>query len=128
MSSLHARRPPRLEQGAHLRKTKRSTGITPKRGAGSLRRPPSASASTSVSGTDPEMGNSGGGNSSSHSSKKKCCNIQRTIVCTFVAVVLMFLFMQIRGMFGLMLSNSDASYLRGVSIGKSEMDAAVTAP
>mmetsp|Transcript_34132 Transcript_34132/g.50304 ORF Transcript_34132/g.50304 Transcript_34132/m.50304 type:complete len:130 (-) Transcript_34132:126-515(-) len=129
MSSLHARRPPRLEQGAHLRKTKRSAGITPKRGAGSLRRPPSASASTSTSGTEPEMGNSGGGgNSSSHSSKRKCCNLQRTIVCTFVAVVLMFLFMQIRGMFGLMLSNSDASHLRGVSIGKSEVDAAVTAP
>mmetsp|Transcript_22792 Transcript_22792/g.38913 ORF Transcript_22792/g.38913 Transcript_22792/m.38913 type:complete len:127 (-) Transcript_22792:142-522(-) len=126
MSSLHARRPPRLEQGAHLRKTKRSTGITPKRGAGSLRRPPSASAS--ASGTEPEMGNSGGGNSSSHSSKKKCCNFQRTMVYTFVAVVLMFLFMQIRGVFGLMLSNSDASHLRGVSIGKSGADAVVKAP
>ena len=126
MSSLHARRPPRLEQGAHLRKTKRSTGITPKRGACSLRRPPSASAS--ASGTEPEMGNSGGGNSSNHSSKKKCCNLQRTMVCTFVAVVLMFLFMQIRGVFGLMLSNSDASHLRGVSIGKSGADAVVKAP
>jgi hypothetical protein len=117
MSSLHARRPPRLEQGEHLRKTKRSAGITPKRGAGSLRRPPSASAS---SGTEIQMGNSGGGNSDS--SKKKWCNLQRKIVCAFVAVVITFLLVQIKGIFVLMLSNSDASHLRGVSTSKSDAD------
>mmetsp|Transcript_6535 Transcript_6535/g.10606 ORF Transcript_6535/g.10606 Transcript_6535/m.10606 type:complete len:126 (+) Transcript_6535:222-599(+) len=125
MSSLHARRPPRLEQGEHLRKTKRSTGIIPKRGAGSLRRPPTASSS----GTGIQTGKSGGEKGNIHSSsKKKCCNLQRTIVCTFVAVVLMFLFMQIRSMFGLMLSNSDASHLRGISTSKSKVDPAVNTP
>ena len=122
MSSLHARRPPRLEQGEHLRTTKRSNRTIPKRGAGSLRRPPTASSS----GTEIHMGNNGGGKGNSQ--KKKCYNLQRTIACTFVAVVLMFLFMQIQSMFGLMLSNSDASHLRGVSTSKSEVDAAIEAP
>ena len=116
MSSLHARRPPRLEQGEHIRKTKRSAGITP-RGAGSLRRPPSGGGSRA----EIQMGNSStGGTSSSSSKKRRCCNLQRLIVCTFVAVVIIFLLMQIRGIFGIMLSNSDASHLRGISSGKSE--------
>ena len=122
MSSLHARRPPRLEQGEHLRKTKRSNRTIPKRGAGSLRRPPTVSSSGIEVHTGGSKGNSQG------SSRKQCCNLQRIIVCTFVAVVLMFLFMQIQSMFGLMLSNSDASHLRGVSTSKSEVDAAIKTP
>ena len=117
MSSLHARRPPRLEQGEHLRKTKRSAGITPKRGAGSLRRPPSAS------GIEIQMGNDRGGNIS-----KQSCSLLRTIVCTFVAAVLMFLLMQMRGIFNVMLSNSDASHLRGISSSKSEIDVDMNPP
>ena len=117
MSSLHARRPPRLEQGEHLRKTRRKAGITPKRGAGSLRRPPSASISAK---RETQVGNCGGGGKNSPGSKKKCCSIQRTFACTFVAVVVVFLFMQMKGMFGLMLSTSDGSNLRGAPTLESE--------
>ena len=81
-----------------------------------MRRPPSGGGFRA----EIQMGNSSTGGTSSSSSKRRCCNLQRLIVCTFVAVVITFLVMQIRGIFGIMLSNSDASHLRGISPGKSE--------
>ena len=84
MSSLHARRPPKLEQGNLLRRIKQ-------RGAGgTLRRPPGNGAT----GLEIPSGDYGsGGNGPPR--KKKCCTPCRCVTF-FVIIFLIVLFMQRR--------------------------------
>mmetsp|Transcript_43925 Transcript_43925/g.93487 ORF Transcript_43925/g.93487 Transcript_43925/m.93487 type:complete len:128 (+) Transcript_43925:564-947(+) len=94
MRSLHARRPPKLEQGDLRRKRQqkhRNTVHAPTNaGGGSLRRPPNASAIEVPKGGGGSNGGSGGGS-------KRFCSARRMIVTLLVATFLAFIFMQIRG-------------------------------
>mmetsp|Transcript_43924 Transcript_43924/g.93483 ORF Transcript_43924/g.93483 Transcript_43924/m.93483 type:complete len:136 (+) Transcript_43924:564-971(+) len=93
MRSLHARRPPKLEQGDLRRKRQqkhRNTVHAPTNaGGGSLRRPPNASAIEVPKGGGGSNGGSGGGS-------KRFCSARRMIVTLLVATFLAFIFMQIR--------------------------------
>jgi hypothetical protein len=86
MSSLHARRPPKLEQGDLLRRKKQ-------RGAGgTLRRPPN----DGITVLDIPSGGGGiGGNGPLK--KKKCCTLCRSI-SSFVIIFLALLFMRGRSL------------------------------
>lgn len=106
MSSLHARRPPKLEQGDLGRNKQRRPGHTQiMKGGGSLRRPPNAG------GVEVVMG--GGGNGGSGGPKKKFCSLWRIIVSVLVVILLAFIFMQIRDLLG----------LRGMKLGGSTLRA-----
>ena len=89
MSSLHARRSPKLEQGERLRQSKRAAGLAHIKGGGSLRRPPGIDASTSMAGAG-----SGGPTS-------RCCNLRRKIISAVVVISMVFLYLQMRTMFGI---------------------------
>lgn len=90
MSSLHARRPPKLEQG-DLRRNRQKRGLAAAghhsqiKGGGSLRRPPSAVGME---------GSSGGG--SGGSQKKKFCSMWRIISSVLVVLLLAYLFVQVK--------------------------------
>ena len=80
MSSLHARRPPKLQQGDLRRKSKQSrdTAII-KGGGGSLRRPP-------TTGEGPRV--NGSGNKRGMSTMKNICRIFKMIACIGVVLAL----------------------------------------
>mmetsp|Transcript_458 Transcript_458/g.1019 ORF Transcript_458/g.1019 Transcript_458/m.1019 type:complete len:122 (-) Transcript_458:306-671(-) len=104
MSSLHARRPPKLEQGDLRRNKQRNTGHAPIKGGGSLRRPPNAV------GIDISKG--GGGNGG-NGSNKRFCSLRRMIMSVLVVIFLTFLFIQIRHViFGASIVKSGGSGLR----------------
>ena len=86
MGSLHARRPPKLEQGDLRRKSKRGANNSQIKGGGSLRRPPSADVPRGVDGSN-------GGN---HSSRKKFWTLWRMTASVIVVILLTLMFMQLR--------------------------------
>lgn len=103
MSSLHARRPPKLEP-----KSKRSGGtvggtLTFKGGGGGrLRRPPINSGGLEVSPTSNSNGSS--------TSKKKCCTLRRKIETILVLLLLTYLYVKMTAFLdGSTVSNSNAS-------------------
>ena len=79
MSSLHARRPPKLQQGDLRRKSKQSrdTAII-KGGGGSLRRPPTTGEGPRVNGSGNKRG----------STMKNICRIFKMIACIGVVLAL----------------------------------------
>lgn len=107
MSSLHARRPPKLEQGDLRRNKQRGAGghAPIKPGGGSLRRPHNANAA----GADVSSGHGGG-----NGSEKKKCRTWRMITSVLVVVLLTYLFMQVRvrDMFGGWFMKNSGSGLR----------------
>mmetsp|Transcript_1748 Transcript_1748/g.3742 ORF Transcript_1748/g.3742 Transcript_1748/m.3742 type:complete len:123 (-) Transcript_1748:157-525(-) len=105
MNSLHARRPPKLEQGDLRRNKQRGVAShTPIKGGGSLRRPPNAA------GIDVSVGS--GGNGGGNGTKKRFCSFWRMTTSVLVVILLTFLFMQIRGLFGAWVMKSSGSGLR----------------
>lgn len=99
MSSLHARRPPKLQQGDLRRKSKLSRGTSIiKDGGGSLRRPPNT-------GESPRLVN-GSGNKRGKSTMKNICRIFKMIACIGVVLALAVPFFRLRN---LILNNTNRS-------------------
>ncbi len=89
MGSLHARRPPKLEQGDLRRKSKRGANKSQLKGGGSLRRPHSASGNS----IDVPLGGAGvGGNNGG----KKFCSLWRIAASVTVVILLTLMFIQLR--------------------------------
>ena len=118
MNSLHARRPPKLEQGNLWRNRKRVAGSTSTKnhitvkggGGGSLRRPPNAGIEVPAGNNN---GNGAGGGSSNGSSSKRFCNRWRIIVSVLILIILTYLFVQVRGIiFGSSIVKESNSGLR----------------
>lgn len=114
-SSLHARRPPKLEQG-DLRRKRVAAGhhITAKGGGGgSLRRPPTAP------GMEVSMGGGNGGSSGGGGggSNKRFCSPWRIMKSILAIVLLAFLFVQVRDtLFGKSNAKNNGSGLRARQI------------
>jgi hypothetical protein len=111
MNSLLSRRPPKLEQG-DLRRGKLRGGGVGNGGGGTLRRPPSASSS----GREDSIGNVG---SKCNEVKRKCCSLGRVITAMIVLILLAFLIMHMRFMFGVPVTESSGSGLRAKQNDKS---------
>lgn len=105
MSSLHSRRPPKLEQGELRRGKHRGIGggSGGGDGGGTLRRPPSLSGGEDSIGDAGNKGNDG---------KKKCCSLWRMLTSLVVLLLLAYLFVQVRFMFGAWVMRSGGSGLR----------------
>jgi len=111
MSSLHARRPPKLEQGDIRRKRRQQkqqnashikvpSSTINTNGGGSLRRPPNSAGIEVAMGAPPRTmgggGNNGGGSTNS-TSTKRFCSARRMILLILVSIFVTFLYLQMRG-------------------------------
>lgn len=94
MGSLHARRPPKLEQGDLRRKNRNAAAHPPLKGGGALRRLPTG----------------GPGNDQGNSGKSQFCSPSRMIKSIIVMVFLTFVYMRLRDKFG-------QSKMKGISPG-----------
>lgn len=111
MNSLHSRRPPKLEQG-DLRRGKLRGVCGGNGGGGTMRRPPS----TSSSGREDCNGDVG---SKGNEVKRKCCSLGRMMTAMIVLILLAFLFIQMRFMFGAWVMESSGPGLRAKQNDKS---------
>jgi hypothetical protein len=100
MSSLHSRRPPKLEQGELRRGKQSGLGGGSVAGVGILRRPPNSSERNDSIG---DTGSKG---------KKRFCSVWKMISLLVLLSVLSYLFVRMRFMFREWVMNSSSSGLR----------------
>ena len=121
MNSLHARRPPKLEQGERLRHSKRAAGLVPTIGGGALRRPPN------VVGIDPAIDaadvkvTTPGGEPGKEGFIKKPCGVRRQMISVFVAIFFAYLFVRKWSVF-LGLNSGESMAANDFGLGKGNND------